>query len=291
MSMLRCDPRAFARCPYNMTCVRIEEAVFAEESDCHQFNRKVLRQPVTNGDRIRTAGDRYLVELLAQFDNTDDVLHYCQCKSECTDRIDQGQAIPDSWCRKCLLDWILSPADAALWKETEKEQGMPEVIVSIKPKYCRLIAREHKFVEVRKSRPKVELPFRAYIYCTKDKEVLSYEQYCGFDMEDHSSDFIANGFVIGEFICDHVYQFTCGHLIDGVDITAEEIAPLTCLTVEELRRYECSAEPKENCLYPIGLYGWRISKLKMYDKPVTLQELGLEKAPQNWRYVKTEKGE
>lgn len=36
--MLKCDPRAFARCPYNKTCVSVEMAEFTEGSDCHRFN-------------------------------------------------------------------------------------------------------------------------------------------------------------------------------------------------------------------------------------------------------------
>lgn len=282
--MKRCDPRAFAQCPHNRTCVRIEEAVFPEGSDCDRFNMRVIREPVTNADRIRGMNDGELRDFLDQFDNGDDVMHYCQCKPECITLAENEQEIPHKWCRRCLLRWLKAPADKEAWDEAQ-EEPMTEVVVSIKPEYCRMIAKERKFVEVRKSRPKVETPFRAYIYCTKGKDILTYETYCGFDLEDHSVDFQANGHVIGEFVCDHVYQFTCGHLIDGIDITAEEIAPLTGLTVEQLQAYETSAEPKENCLYPIGLYGWRITKLKMYDKPRELAELGMEKPPQSWRYV------
>lgn len=62
--MPRCDPRAFARCPYNKTCVPIEEATFTEGSDCDQFNQKVLRTPITNADRIRGMSDMELANFL-----------------------------------------------------------------------------------------------------------------------------------------------------------------------------------------------------------------------------------
>ena len=38
------------------------------------------------------------------------------------------------------------------------------VLISIKPKYCELIASGKKTVEVRKTRPKIPTPFKGYIY-------------------------------------------------------------------------------------------------------------------------------
>lgn len=48
---------------------------------------------------------------------------------------------------------------------------MKSVMLSIKPKWCEMIARGQKTIEVRKSRPKLEVPFLCYIYCTKDKGI------------------------------------------------------------------------------------------------------------------------
>lgn len=62
--MMKCDPRAFARCPYNITCGSLEMAEFTENSDCHRFNNKVLDMPVTNGDKIRMMDDRELASFL-----------------------------------------------------------------------------------------------------------------------------------------------------------------------------------------------------------------------------------
>ena len=44
---------------------------------------------------------------------------------------------------------------------------MKAVLISIQPKWCELIASGKKTVEVRKSRPKLETPFKVYIYCTQ----------------------------------------------------------------------------------------------------------------------------
>ena len=48
---------------------------------------------------------------------------------------------------------------------------MKSVLISIKPKWCELIASGKKTIEVRKTRPKCDTPFKCYIYCTKDKGI------------------------------------------------------------------------------------------------------------------------
>lgn len=62
--MLKCDPRAFVRCPYNKSCVTPEQTEFAEGSDCDLFNKKILDKPPTNADRIRMMDDRELAIFL-----------------------------------------------------------------------------------------------------------------------------------------------------------------------------------------------------------------------------------
>lgn len=46
------------------------------------------------------------------------------------------------------------------------------VLISIRPEWCDLIVRGKKTIEVRKTRPKLETPFTAYIYCTKAPQQL-----------------------------------------------------------------------------------------------------------------------
>lgn len=66
---------------------------------------------------------------------------------------------------------------------------MKSVLISIRPKWCELIASGEKTVEMRKTRPNIQTPFKCYIYCTKRKMVTC-------------SEVNGNGKVIGEFICD-----------------------------------------------------------------------------------------
>ena len=43
---------------------------------------------------------------------------------------------------------------------------MKAVLISIRPEWCAKIASGEKTIEVRKTRPKLETPFKCYIYCT-----------------------------------------------------------------------------------------------------------------------------
>ena len=44
---------------------------------------------------------------------------------------------------------------------------MDSILMSIHPKYCFLIASGKKTIEIRKTIPKLETPFKVYVYCTK----------------------------------------------------------------------------------------------------------------------------
>lgn len=44
---------------------------------------------------------------------------------------------------------------------------MKSVLISIHPKWCEKIANGEKTIEVRKTKPKLDTPFKCYIYCTK----------------------------------------------------------------------------------------------------------------------------
>ena len=132
---------------------------------------------------------------------------------------------------------------------------MKSVLISIQPKWCELIASGKKTVEVRKTKPKLETPFNCYIYCTKDKNHC----FCTDDGEQYTH--IGNGKVIGEFVCDKIYDITPhfdtptfpNQYICGWDYGKE----FDCLSFEELTSY---LNGKKG-------YGWHISDLVIYDEP------------------------
>lgn len=131
---------------------------------------------------------------------------------------------------------------------------MKSVLISIKPKYCGLIANGKKTIELRKTRPKLETPFKCYIYETKAK--CDVPQFVD---EDGHVDYRGRGQVIGEFMCDEVFEWHCGY--DG-RYDAKCRAPMTCLNYREMYAYGQGRT----------LYGWHISDMKIYDKPKELSE-------------------
>lgn len=142
---------------------------------------------------------------------------------------------------------------------------MKSVLIRIRPHRCAKIV-SNKTIEVRKTRPKLETPFKAYIYCTMSDARDRYNI-----LELHGADGKirkANGKVMGEFVCDKVYELApINHAPDGVEQQA-------CLTREEIVRY----------LRGVG-YGWHISDLKIYEQPRKLEEFGVKRPPQSWMYV------
>lgn len=145
---------------------------------------------------------------------------------------------------------------------------MKSILMSIKPKYCALIERGEKTIEVRKTRPKIETPFKVYMYCTKEKNDTFFTTQ---HFATYSIAYVGNGKVIGEFVCDMVEKimpdseyYSYGYNID------DDMMPEICLTRKEL------------CDYGNGkhLYGLHISDLKIYDNSKELSEFKvLKKSP------------
>ena len=205
---------------------------------------------------------------------------------------------------------------------------MKSVLISIQPKWCEKIKRiigqkdrtpiYEKTVEIRKNRPKIETPFKCYIYETQ--ALYKGAGGCLFN---------GIGKVIGEFVCDSIQAYEsefvdddCFESIASLDYEEEtgfiewsndsnfpyesiDLYKKSCVTYEELKKY-------------IGLgfnkfYGWNISDLVIYDKPKELSEFHkvgytetkesvswltrdeenswqIKRPPQSWCYVEELKG-
>lgn len=129
---------------------------------------------------------------------------------------------------------------------------MKSILISIKPKYCELIAAGKKTIEVRKTRPKIETPFKCYIYCTKKffKQGNGYFQgkYCGK--------------VIGEFVCDAIFPFSIKYSHPESRVALKHFS-FTGLTDKQIIDYFGNGKQG---------YGWHISDLVIYDEPKELHE-------------------
>lgn len=171
------------------------------------------------------------------------------------------------------------------------------VMLSIRPKWVEKIVNGNKTIEVRKTRPKMNTPFKCYIYCTLPK--YPHEDFIATDYP--GPQFYGGGKVIGEFTCDQIYELApLNHAPDDVEKQA-------CLTREEIVKY----------LKGTG-YGWHIFDLRIYDAPKELIEFhtwkkckscsksgyestaciydencmipaAITKAPQSWCYVEEQK--
>ncbi len=106
------------------------------------------------------------------------------------------------------------------------------VLISIRSGWCQKIMEGRKTIEVRKTRPKMDTPFKCYIY------------KCG------------NGKVIGEFLCDQIIN------INGAGRIPSDAARQTRLEPAELHQYLGAATG----------FGWHISDLRVYDHPRDLWE-------------------
>lgn len=162
---------------------------------------------------------------------------------------------------------------------------MKSVLLSIRPKWCEKIARGEKTIEIRKSRPNLETPFKVYIYCTNTRPYLvwgdvfrgnwetEFTHLSGYNRKDAERIWdVFNGKVIGEFVCRNIDEYAydyCPHPEIGMDYdcgdnwweVSDEDLKRACLTESEFRQY---AWPNKI------MYGWHISDLVIYDTPKPL---------------------
>lgn len=173
---------------------------------------------------------------------------------------------------------------------------MKAVLISIQPKWCELIANGKKTIEVRKTKPKIQTPFKCYIYCTRAKSFFQENRLrfandelyrlpngqikfgSGIELMLHDAytvDNFLSGKVIGEFVCDKILPISVEYSDPDNHLSNREF-PFTCLTDKQIMDYLGNGKTG---------YGWHISALDIYDEPKELSEFGLNRAPQSWCYV------
>lgn len=141
------------------------------------------------------------------------------------------------------------------------------VLISIRPKWCELIASGKKTIEVRKTAPKIKTPFKCYIYETRGFERVGNENLnCVVGGN-------GRGAVIGEFICNQIEEIAVAFdggsgpmkVIGGNEVWYGGMVQfLSRLSTEDICRYIGGIGRKG--------YGWHISAMKMYDEPLELSE-------------------
>ena len=192
---------------------------------------------------------------------------------------------------------------------------MKAVLLSIRPEWCKKILDGEKTVEVRRTCPVHGTPFKVYIYCTLAGSDNLFMDVLNRDVAawNRGGWPEKKGRVIGEFTCDKIDKLVhVGTMMDINILTldgwykpADALLQAACLTEETAKKY----------LQGRNGYGWHISELKFYDKPVKLKDLwaiqpcthrgdcctcrrwdaeklicrgevfGIERPPQSWCYV------
>lgn len=133
---------------------------------------------------------------------------------------------------------------------------MKSVLISIRPEWVDKITSGKKTLEVRKNSPKLELPFKCFIYETQGRTENPWID------EDGHTIFKGRGQVIGEFKCDVILptQVECNSPVAlgaGIEI------PGTCLTDRQILEYLGNGKQG---------YAWHISDLQIYEKPRAISE-------------------
>lgn len=165
--------------------------------------------------------------------------------------------------------------------------GMKAVLISIQPKWCEIIVSGKKTIEVRKTRPKIETPFKCYIYMTATKERCRFWEYITAYQNSKGDILDGSQKVIGEFVCDDI-------IVDERGENADVFSKYAQLSLVEQKKYGANKP----------LFGWHITDLKIYDKPKELKEFGnykiewvewynsndkvfcpITRPPQSWCYV------
>ena len=142
------------------------------------------------------------------------------------------------------------------------------VMLSIRPEWCAKIIIGRKTMELRKSVPKLKVPFKCYIYCTSGHPYISVKGE-NLDRDTVRTNTVGrcNGKVIGEFVCDYILQ-RCE--MANADIAEQQ----SCVRREDIY-FKYSEEGKHY------IYGWHISDLRIYDELRELTEFR-RACPNSW---------
>lgn len=143
---------------------------------------------------------------------------------------------------------------------------MKAVLLSIQPNWCKLIWSGMKTVEVRKTRLKLETPFKVYIYCTGAETWWQRFPKTGLQKMEEC--------IIGTFVCDKIDRLAHVEAMGSNEPPKLQIVTpdLWYKPADELLQAACLTEAQaEKYLKGGDGYGWHISDLKIWDEPARLK--------------------
>lgn len=167
---------------------------------------------------------------------------------------------------------------------------MKAVLMSVHPQWCAKIFNGEKTIEVRKTRPLIDMPFKVYVYCTKKRmtrvpSMYAYlhkneprvcAEYGTIETWGEIGDVIVNphlaskhvsfgmhGKVVGEFVCEGVRAYIPFGL-RGFELSLKRLEQM-CLSKEQLDKYGGLKT----------LYGWHVTEPKLFEKPRDITEFAI----------------
>ena len=164
---------------------------------------------------------------------------------------------------------------------------MKAIMLSIQPQWVSKILNKEKLVEIRKTKPKCELPCKVYIYCTMPNKQEN--------RKPHSWEVVWLKRVVAEFTLNKA---------DTLERDLNDWLPKNRYDIsnELLKDINLNQEQLWNYGQGKTLYAWYIDDLKIYDKPKELSEFStishrmkgkesrftshlLQRPPQSWMFV------
>ena len=142
------------------------------------------------------------------------------------------------------------------------EKSYCPIVLSLNPEWWERMKAGTKRLEMRKSRPRGNGPYRVLVYCT------------------------GNVGVVGEFDCDCFYFFETPDIKANMVVLPEDnglmrtLESVTGLKKEKLLEYAGEAGKP--------LWGWHVTRVHEYIAPLSLPEISLKmkRPPQSWCYLK-----
>lgn len=202
---------------------------------------------------------------------------------------------------------------------------MKAIMISVKPEYVEKILNGEKIGELRTTIPKCELPYKAYLYCTKGQELWgdgTGETWNGID-ENEDIELVyeytptlsrLNGKVVAEWTVkeydkytdltntanlQRIYKRCCVNYKNVWEYSKQGTKPIYDLHIDDLKIYDKPKELSEfykwgNCPHYYSDYedGCCAENCPFYDKDFCNgHSLRVKRPPQSWFYVEELKGE
>ena len=157
------------------------------------------------------------------------------------------------------------------------------VLISIRPEWVAKIVTGEKTVEIRKTRPSLDPPFRCYIYLTKQHRPFTLRTNGGASGKRY------DGCVMAEFTCTSIDEIRPENESYGTYDIDDDYVLKTCMGNGTMWDYGKGQT----------LYGWNISDVHIYyptpmelfdftgirSSGVWLELYEMQRAPQSWCYV------